>query len=99
MVDRAQSDWLDVVVVPDSIANRIRGEVDYSEKKMDLGGFREEWNQRFKFKFVKYDDLTKQERLEGYRSLLVSRCGCYGFGGGGIHKGLLSAISHSLGTG
>ncbi len=63
MVDRAQSDWLDVVVVPDSIANRIRGEVDYSEKMMDLGGFREEWNQRFKFKFVKYDDLTKQERL------------------------------------
>ncbi len=64
MVDKAQSDGLEVVVVPDSIASRIRGVTDYSGNKMrDLGGFMTEWNQSFKFKFVKYDDLTRQERL------------------------------------
>jgi hypothetical protein len=63
MVDRAQKDGYTVVTIPDTVKEKIRGLKDLAGTPIrDLATYVEEWNDSFEFKFVKVNDLTKQER-------------------------------------
>lgn len=62
-VDRAQGDGLDVVVVPDTIATKLRGQTDASGQPIrDLDGYRDEWNDSFTFEFVDPSRFTPAEQ-------------------------------------
>jgi len=62
-VDNARRDRLSIVVIPETISQKIRGMQDISGNIMrDLGQYNLEWNESFEFKFVKPDELTKSER-------------------------------------
>jgi len=62
-IDNARRDGLSVVVVPETICEKIQGEQDVSGNTMrDLGQYNMEWNESFKFKFVKQSELTVSER-------------------------------------
>jgi len=62
-VDNARRDGLSIVVVPETISQKIQGMQDISGNIMrDLGQYNLEWNESFEFKFVKPDELTKSER-------------------------------------
>jgi hypothetical protein len=64
MVDRAKSDGLRVITIPENVRDKISGLQDYSGNVIrDLEGFRDEWNQSFDFKFVSPGELTKEERM------------------------------------
>lgn len=62
-VDLAKSDGYNVVVVPETVKEKIRGSKDYEGKPIrDLEQYTKEWNDSFEFKFVNEKDLTKNER-------------------------------------
>ena len=62
-VDNAQRDGLSIVVVPETISQKIRGVQDLSGNTIrDLELYNIEWNQSFEFRFVKPDKLTESER-------------------------------------
>ena len=62
-VDNAKRDGLEIVVVPETISQKINGEKDLAGNIMrDLQFYNEEWNASFQFKFVKPEDLSKYER-------------------------------------
>lgn len=62
-VDNARRDGLSIVVVPETISQKIRGVEDLSGNTIrDLELYNIEWNQSFEFKFVKPDELTESER-------------------------------------
>ncbi len=61
-VDNARRDGLPIVVVPETISQKIHGMQDISGNIMrDLGQYNKEWNESFEFKFVKPSDLTESE--------------------------------------
>lgn len=63
MVDKARADGYEIITIPETIKEKIRGLKDASGKIMlDLERFRVEWNESFEFKFIDKTDLTKQER-------------------------------------
>lgn len=67
-IDNAKRDGLEVVVIPDTISQKISGEKDLSGNMMrDLHFYNKEWNASFQFKFVKQEDLSKKE-LEIYKT-------------------------------
>lgn len=62
-IDNARCDGLSIVVVPDTISQKIHGMQDISGNIMrDLGQYNIEWNESFEFKFVKPSELTASER-------------------------------------
>ncbi|KAF6247111.1 ATP-binding protein [Nitrosopumilus sp. b3] len=62
-IDNARHDGLSVVVVPETISQKIRGEQDMSGNTMrDLGQYNIEWNESFEFKFVKPSELNSSEK-------------------------------------
>lgn len=62
-VDNARRDGLSIVVIPETISQKIRGLQDLSGNVIqDLELYNVEWNQSFEFKFVKPDELTESER-------------------------------------
>jgi len=62
-IDNARCDGLSIVVVPDTISQKIHGIQDISGNIMrDLGQYNIEWNESFEFKFVKPSELTASER-------------------------------------
>ncbi len=62
-VDSAKSDGYNVVIVPETVKEKIRGSKDYEGKPIrDLEQYTREWNDSFEFKFVNETDLTKKER-------------------------------------
>jgi len=62
-VDLAKSDGYNVIIVPETVKEKIRGYDDYNGKPIrDLEQYTKEWNESFEFKFVNEKDLTKQER-------------------------------------
>ncbi len=62
-VDLAKGDGYNVVVVPETVKEKIRGSKDYEGKPIrDLEQYTKEWNDSFEFKFVNENDLTKKER-------------------------------------
>ena len=61
-VDNARRDGLEIIVIPETISQKISGEKDLSGNQMrDLDLYNVEWNASFQFKFVKPEDLSKQE--------------------------------------
>ena len=63
MVDDAKTSGFQVVIVPETVKEKIRGAKDYDGKPIkDLGQYTKEWNDNFKFKFINLKDLTKKER-------------------------------------
>ena len=62
-VDNARRDGLSIIVVPETISQKIRGVEDLSGNTIrDLELYNTEWNQSFEFKFVNTDELTGSER-------------------------------------
>ena len=62
-VDNARQDGLSIVVVPETISQKIRNVEDISGNIIrDLDLYNTEWNQSFEFKFVKLNELTQSER-------------------------------------
>ena len=63
MVERAQADGYSVVAIPETVKEKIRGDVDLSGAPIrDLTAYAAEWNQSFQFTFVREEDLTPAER-------------------------------------
>lgn len=63
LVTRAGDDGYRLVVVPDSVAAKLRGLVDTEGRPVrDLGTYRREWNESFTFDFVAPGQLTDAER-------------------------------------
>ena len=63
IVDNARQDGLSIVVVPETISQKIRNVEDISGNIIrDLDLYNTEWNQSFEFKFVKLNELTGSER-------------------------------------
>lgn len=61
-VDNARRDGLEIIVIPETISQKISGERDISGNSMrDLDLYNIEWNASFQFKFIKPEDLSKQE--------------------------------------
>jgi len=62
-VDRAVSDGLHIVTIPENLSLRISGETDIMGGRMnDLGAFVERWNDSFVFRFVESHQLSPAER-------------------------------------
>ena len=62
-VDNARRDGLSIIVIPETISQKINGLEDLSGNIIrDLKLYNTEWNQSFEFKFVKPDKLTRSER-------------------------------------
>ena len=62
-VDRAANDGYRVVVVPDNIRRKLRDAVDIEGNPIvDLGRFRQQWNESFTFTFVAPRHLAADER-------------------------------------
>ena len=62
-IDNARHDGLSIVVVPETISQKIQGMQDISGNTMrDLGQYNLEWNESFEFKFVKPSELNTSER-------------------------------------
>jgi len=63
MVDEAKTSDYQVIIVPETVKERIRGTKDYGGKPIrDLEQYVREWNDSFEFKFVCEKDLTKKEK-------------------------------------
>lgn len=68
VIDNARRDGLEIVVIPDTISQKISGERDLSGNIIrDLHLYNKEWNDSFQFKFVKQEDLSEKE-LEIYKT-------------------------------
>ena len=62
MVDNAKNDGFRVVIIPESVKDKIRGQKDYEGSPVrDLDGYKTEWNESFEFKFVDEKELTEKE--------------------------------------
>jgi len=62
-IDRAKDDGYKVIIIPESIKNKISGKRDISGNPIrDLGEYIKEWNESFEFSFVEIEDLKPQER-------------------------------------
>jgi hypothetical protein len=62
MADRAKKDGFKIVTIPDSIKEKIRGLRDLEGKPIrDLEEYTDEWNDSFKFTFVRPSQLTERE--------------------------------------
>jgi len=63
MVDDAKTSGFQVVIVPETVKEKIRDIKDYDGNPIrDLGQYTKEWNDNFKFKFVDPKKLNKQEK-------------------------------------
>ena len=63
MITRAQDDGHRVIVVPETLASRLPQVMDLAGKPIrDLSVYRQEWNDSFKFRLVRLDQLTLHER-------------------------------------
>lgn len=63
-VDQARGDGIQVVTVPDTILEAIRGSDDLSGVPIrDLGVYQAEWNDSFSFKWVMPEALTAEENV------------------------------------
>jgi len=63
MVDKAIKDGHQVITIPESVKDKIRGDTDYEGSPIrELATYTTQWNASFKFEFIKEKDLTKQER-------------------------------------
>lgn len=61
-IDNARRDGLEIMVISETISQKISGETDISGNPMrDLDVYNVEWNASFQFKFVKPEDLSKPE--------------------------------------
>jgi len=61
-VDNARHDGLSIVVIPETISQKISGIQDITGNIMrDLKQYNLEWHESFEFKFVKPDELTENE--------------------------------------
>ncbi len=62
-IDRAKTDGIRIVSVPDNIAHSLHSIEDVGGNAVrDISAYQTEWNQSFKFEFVAYKDLTAAER-------------------------------------
>lgn len=62
-VDHAKSDGHELIIIPETLREKIRGLTDYKGNPIrDLEEYKTEWNKSFEFKFVKEKDLTKSEK-------------------------------------
>lgn len=67
LVDRAQRDQYEVIVIPQNIKEKISGSRDYSGNPIrDVDQFTRDWNESFTFSFVAEDQLKPSE-LRVYR--------------------------------
>jgi hypothetical protein len=63
VVDRAEGDGFRVIVVPTRIRAKLKGLTDINgDPIVDLGRFREQWNESFAFTFVGPNQLSDDER-------------------------------------
>lgn len=63
MVDDAKSSGIQVIIVPETVKEKIKGSEDYDGNPIrDLGQYTQEWNDNFKFKFIDANKLNKKER-------------------------------------
>ena len=63
MVDDAKNSGFQVVIIPETVKEKIRGTKDYAGNPIrDLGQYTQEWNDNFKFKFVDPTKLNKPEK-------------------------------------
>jgi len=62
-VEHAREDGYRVVIVPDALQGRLGGAVDIAgDPIVDLGVFKDRWNESFAFTFVDESDLSPEER-------------------------------------
>jgi len=62
-VDFAKKEGYEVIIVPETVKDKIRGSKDYEGNPIrDLEQYVREWNDSFEFKFVDEKDLTKKEK-------------------------------------
>jgi hypothetical protein len=87
----AQDDGYRLVTVPDDIARRLKSMTDLSGQPLvDLGRYREEWNDSFTYAFVSVEELTAEERQVFDRTKeLLGLVGCRA-GIGRVKKVLVS---------
>ncbi len=53
MVERAENDGLEIITIPESVKAKIVGLKDFEGNPIrDLGEYKFEWNNSFKFKFI-----------------------------------------------
>ena len=63
MVDQARKSGYNIVAIPTTLREKIRGSFDVSGKPIrDLSQFTQEYNESFDFKFVKPEQLSASER-------------------------------------
>lgn len=63
MVDEAKSSGFQVIIVPETVKEKIQNSKDYEGNPIrDLGQYTHEWNDNFKFKFVDVEKLNKKEK-------------------------------------
>ncbi len=63
LISHAREDGCRLVVVPETVAAKLRGLVDHTGQPVrDLGTYRSEWNDSFTFDFVALEQLTDAER-------------------------------------
>lgn len=63
-IDRAMADGHRIVIVPDTVAQRLPRMKDLAGNPIrGLGQFVKEWNDSFSFDFVRPEDLTSKERM------------------------------------
>lgn len=77
-VDRAEGDGYRVVVVPTNVRVKLAGATDITGAPIvDLGRFKQQWNESFTFSFVDPAKLTKAERVvfERTEAILALRGG------------------------
>lgn len=63
MVEKAKDGGYEIITVPDTVKEKVSGEVDnVGNPIMDVAQLQEEWNDSFEFKFVNKASLTINER-------------------------------------
>lgn len=69
MVDKAKDEGYVIIIIPETVKEKIRGTKDYKGNPIrDLGQYTKEWNESFEFKFVDEEDLSKSEREIFYKT-------------------------------
>jgi hypothetical protein len=63
LLSYARDDGFRIITVPDNVRYKLKGEFDYDGNPIrDLSQFIKQWNDSFKFSFVKVKDLSAKER-------------------------------------
>jgi len=63
MVDEAKTSGFKVIIIPETVKEKIRGAEDYEGNKLkDLGQYIQERHDNFEFKFVDITELNKKEK-------------------------------------